>query len=105
MTSKICDKCQTRFSTNFCPSCGRKYEDIVVVIPDTFVTYIHGDKESGYGKCEEMGIESDSKLGQKIAYSGYEIKVVFEILGEEIKGVQVDVGDGQGLCDIVPIKK
>ena len=105
MTAKICDKCETRFSSKFCPECGRKYEDVVVVIPDTFVTYVHGDKESGYDKCEQMGIDPKSDLGQKICYSGYEIKVVFEILGEDIKATHVDVGDGQGLCDISPTKK
>ena len=105
MIVKNCDKCKTRFSTNFCPTCGRKYEDIEVIIPDTFTIYVNGDKESGYDKCEQMGIDPKSELGQKIVYSGYEIKIVFEILGEEIKATQVDIGDGQGICDLTPVKK
>lgn len=105
MVAKICDKCETRFSSNFCPNCGRNYDEIEVIIPDTFDSYVHGNKETGYSKCEELGIDPESKLGEKLIYINYEVKIVYEIIRDEIKAIQVDAGDGQGLQNLVPIKK
>lgn len=105
MNPKTCDVCGKVFSTNFCPDCGRKYEDIVVNIPTMIKTYVHGSKEDGYQLCEDYGIDPKSKLGQKLIYINYEVKIMYEIVDDKLVARQVDTGDGQGFCDLVPTKK
>lgn len=97
-----CDKCGETFSTNFCSDCGRNREDIKVKLPIMFDTYVHSNGENGEF-CEELGIDSDSKLAEKINYLNYEVKIVYKIEGDNIRAVQVDTGDG--LCDLIPVKK
>lgn len=97
-----CSICGKVFSTKFCPDCGLKYDDVKKTDLPVYVTiYVNGDKESGYEKLEELGIDDKSKLGEKIIYAGYEVKLVFKIVGDDLLLHQVDVGDGQGLLHVV----
>ena len=101
MNPKTCDVCGKIFSTNFCPDCGRKYEDIVVSTPVTITTYVHGSKDDGYDLCEKYGIDPESKLGEKLIYVNYEVKIIYEIKDNKLIARQIDAGDGFGLCEIV----
>ena len=101
MNPKTCDKCGKVFSTNFCPECGRKYEDIQVSKPVTITTYIHGSKDDGYELCEKYGIDPKSKLGERFIYVNYEVKIIYEIKNDRLIARQIDSGDGFGLCEIV----
>ena len=101
MTPKTCDKCGKIFSTNFCPDCGRKYEDIIISEPVTIETYVHGSKDDGYELCEEYGIDKESELGERLIYVNYEVKIIYEIKDNKLIARQIDSGDGQGLCQIV----
>lgn len=105
MHPKTCDSCGKVFSTKFCPDCGRAWEDVIISKPVTIKGYSHGSKESGYDLCEKHGINPKSKLGEAIIYMGYEVEIIYEIVGNKLVAKQVNVGDEQGLCDIVPIKK
>ena len=102
MKPKTCDQCKKVFSTNFCPECGRKYEDVVINLPVTITTYVHGSKEEGCQLCEKYNIDPKSELGKKLIYINYEIKLVYAIEGNEIYLKRVDAGDGQKLCDVIP---
>ena len=104
MIPKTCDQCGKVFSTKFCPECGRKYEDITVNIPVEITSYVHGDKETGYEYCEQYGIDPKSKLGEKLIYLNYEVKLVYEIVGDKPILKKVNAGDGQGLCDVTPLR-
>jgi hypothetical protein len=99
---KRCD-CGNLFSTNFCPECGRKYDDIKIIVPHEFTTYVHGDKESGYILSQELGIEPKSDLGKKLIGCTYKIKLIYEIKGEDIFLKQIDPGDGRSLLNVIPI--
>ncbi len=101
MTPKTCDKCDTIFSTNFCPNCGRKYEDIVVSVPVQITTYVHGSKEDGLSICKKYSIDPESELGHTLMYLNYEVKLVYEIVGNDIFLKQVDSGDGRSLRDVI----
>ncbi len=105
MILKTCDVCRNVFSTNFCPDCGKKYDDIKVDIPVELTTYVHGSKEEGRSYCEELGVDLDSNLGEKLIYINYEVKLVYNIVKDKLVLKQIDAGDGQGLCDVIPIKK
>ena len=70
-----------------------------------FDSYAHGDKETGYGLCEEMGIDVDSKLGQVIHYLNYEVKITYKIVGDTVVPIKVNCGGEEGDCDVVPIKE
>ena len=104
MTNKKvkCHECGEIFSSNFCPNCGLKYEDVKKQqLPIFIETYLHGDKEDGYELCDEFGIDPNSKLGEKLIYCNYEIKLIYKIDGDKLLLHQVDVGDGQGLLNVV----
>ena len=103
MHPKTCDSCGKVFSTKFCPECGRAWEDILVSKPVSIKSYVHGDKEDGYQLCDEYDIDPDSELGQQLIYLNYEVKLIYEVDGDKLILKKVDVGDG--LCDVVPIKK
>jgi hypothetical protein len=105
MTPKTCDVCGKVFSTNFCPACGRKYDDIKVDIPVEIITYVHSNKEDGYDLCEKFGIDPKSDLGEKLIYINYEVKLVYNIVKDKLVLKQINAGDGQGLCDVIPTKK
>ena len=97
-----CHECGEIFSTNFCPNCGLKYEDVKKQdVPVTIKTYVHGDKEDGYGLCDEYGIDPKSELGKKLIYCNYEVKLIYRIDGDKLILQQVDAGDGQGLLNVV----
>jgi hypothetical protein len=102
---KVCDNCKTRFASKYCPECGKSYDDITIEVPTTITTYAHSDKETGFGYCEKYGVDPDSKLGETLIYLNYEIKLIYEIVGNKVILKQVDAGDGQGLCDVVSTKK
>lgn len=100
-----CDVCDQVFTSKFCPDCGQNRNDIKREIPVTFDSYAHGDKETGYGLCEEMGIDVDSKLGQVIHYLNYEVKITYKIVGDTVVPIKVNCGGEEGDCDVVPIKE
>ena len=66
--------------------------------------YSHGDRENGYEKVNELGIDEKSELGQHIIYAGYEVKLIYRIDGDKLLLHQVDAGDGQGLLDVIKNK-
>lgn len=104
MTNKKvkCHECGEIFSSNFCPNCGLKYEDVKKQqLPIFIETYLHGDKEDGYELCDKFGIDPNSKLGEKLIYCNYDIKLIYKIDGDKLLLHQVDVGDGQGLLNVV----
>lgn len=97
-----CHVCDTVFTSNFCPECGLKYDDVKKPEVPTFITmYVNGDKEDGYHTCNKLRIDEKSKLGQQIISATYEIKLIYKIDGEKLLLHQVDAGDGQGLLDVV----
>ena len=105
MYPKTCDICGKIFSTKFCPDCGRKYDEIVKPEIITITTYIHGSKENGYNLCEKYDVDPKSKLGQKLVYLNCEVKLIYEIIDDKLIIKQINAGDGQKLCNVVPIKK
>jgi len=97
-----CDECQNTFTSNFCPTCGRNRKDIKVISPITFDTYVHDS-----GECDdlphELGVDEDSDLASDLRHLNYEVKIVYKIEGDKITAIQMDAGDG--LCDLIPVKK
>ena len=88
-----CHSCGTVFTSNFCPDCGMKYEDVKKQeLPILIETYVHGNKEDGYELCSEYGIDDKSKLGQDLVYCNYEVKLVYRIEGDKLLLHQVDAG-------------
>ena len=105
MTPKTCDVCGKVFSTKFCPECGKAYKDIKVEIPISITTYLHGDEEDNFETLNKYNIDPDSELGKNILYCGYEVKFIWEIKGDDLILKQIDAGDSQGICNVIPIKK
>lgn len=96
-----CDKCGEVFTSKFCPECGKNREDIKVKVPVVFDTYVHGQGENDE-LYAELGIDADSMQAEVIRQLNYEVKIVYEIKDNKIRAIQFDNGDG--LCDIVPVK-
>jgi hypothetical protein len=105
MTPKACDVCSTVFTTKFCPECGRKYEDVVVNVPVSITTHVQGSKDDGYDLCEKYGVDPKSKLGERMIYLNYDVKLVYEIVDDKLILKQVDAGDGQKMCNVIPTKQ
>lgn len=103
-TPKKCDVCGNIFSTMFCSDCGRNYDEIEVNLPVEITTYVHGSKSDGLELCREYGVDPETDLGEKLIYLNYEVKLVYEIIDNKPILKKVNAGDGQGLCEVVPIK-
>lgn len=92
-----CENCKNEIEpkVNYCPNCGTKNKSKFPKFPIIYETYSHGTKEQGYIFCEENNIDPDSKIGQTILYSNYEINkkiIIYENgISEcvEINGIKI----------------
>lgn len=85
------DGCKCTFISKFCPDCGKNRNDIEIKKAVFYTTYLNEDDgDQGYEFCKKHGINPKSNLGQNIIGVNYEVKLVYKIVGDNLRLFKVN---------------